>query len=110
MDDWLTGLTAEARVFEEAGRSVGLEVTTIRVWVREIVGACRATPPRVVLLHNDLLANHVFVHDGHLSGIIDFGEALAHALVLRDRLSPRCRSRPGSAVERTMMVTSAKLR
>ncbi len=77
MDDWLNGLTAEARVFEEAGRSVGLEVTTIRAWVREIVDACRATPPRVVLLHNDLLADHVLVHDGHLSGIVDFGEVAA---------------------------------
>jgi len=77
MDDWLNSLTADARAFEDAGHSAGLEVTTIRAWVREIVDACRATPPRVVLLHNDLLANHVLVHDGHLSGIIDFGEVAA---------------------------------
>lgn len=77
MDDWLAGLTADEHVFEEAGRSVGLESATIRAWLREIVDACRATPPRVVLIHNDLLANHVLVHDGHLSGIIDFGEVAA---------------------------------
>jgi aminoglycoside phosphotransferase (APT) family kinase protein len=77
LDDWLDGLIAEAVVFEAAGRSVGLEVRTIRAWVREIVEACRATPPRAVLLHNDLLANHVLVHHGHLSGIIDFGEVAA---------------------------------
>jgi aminoglycoside phosphotransferase (APT) family kinase protein len=77
MDDWLAGLTTEAQVFEEAGRSVGLEAATIRGWLREIVDSFRAAPPRVALIHNDLLANHVLVHDGHLSGIIDFGEVAA---------------------------------
>ena len=77
MDDWLAGMTTEAHAFEEAGRSVGLEVATIRGWLREIVDSFRATPPRVTLIHNDLLANHVLVHDGHLSGIIDFGEVAA---------------------------------
>jgi aminoglycoside phosphotransferase (APT) family kinase protein len=78
MDDWLAGsLTSAAHVFEEAGRSVGLEAATIRGWLREIVDSFRAAPPRVTLIHNDLLASHVLVHDGHLSGIIDFGEVAA---------------------------------
>jgi aminoglycoside phosphotransferase (APT) family kinase protein len=77
MDDWLAALMTEAHVFEEAGRSVGLEAATIRGWLREIVDSFRAAPPRVALIHNDLLANHVLVHDGHLSGIIDFGEVAA---------------------------------
>jgi aminoglycoside phosphotransferase (APT) family kinase protein len=77
-DDWLAGsLTTAAHVFEEAGRSVGLDGATIRAWLSEIVDAFRAAPPRVALIHNDLLANHVLVHDGHLSGIIDFGEVAA---------------------------------
>jgi aminoglycoside phosphotransferase (APT) family kinase protein len=77
MDDWLAGMTTEAHAFEEAGRSVGLKVATIRGWLREIVDSFRAAPPRVALIHNDLLANHVLVHDGNLSGIIDFGEVAA---------------------------------
>jgi Ser/Thr protein kinase RdoA (MazF antagonist) len=78
IDDWLAGsLTTATHVFEEAGRSVGLEAATIRGWVREIVDSFRAALPRVALIHNDLLANHVLVHDGHLSGIIDFGEIAA---------------------------------
>lgn len=77
LDDWLAHVTAEARAFEDAARSVGLDAGTIRAWVREIVDALRAVPPRVTLIHNDLLADHVLVHDGHLSGIIDFGEVAA---------------------------------
>lgn len=78
IDDWLAGsLTTAAHVFEEAGRSVGLDAATIRGWLREIVDSFRAAPPRVALIHNDLLANHVLVHHGHLSGIIDFGEVAA---------------------------------
>lgn len=77
MDDWLIGLTNTTPAFEEAGRSVGLAATTIRSWLREIVDSFRAAPPRVALIHNDLLAGHVMVHDGHLSGIIDFGEVAA---------------------------------
>ena len=78
-EDWLAHLTAEALVFEDAGRSVGLEATTIRGWLREIVEAFRAAPPRITLIHNDLLAVHVLVHDGHLSGVLDFGEVAAEA-------------------------------
>ena len=82
MNDWLAALTeTEGRVFEEAGRSVGLDATTIRGVVREIVDAFEAVPPRVALIHNDLLSNHVLVHDGHLSGIIDFGEVAAEPAV-----------------------------
>ncbi len=77
LDDWLTGLTSTSPAFEEAGRSVGLPTTTIRNWVREIVDSFRAAPPRVTLIHNDLLAGHIMVHDGNLSGIIDFGEVAA---------------------------------
>ncbi|MBV9252835.1 MAG: phosphotransferase [Actinobacteria bacterium] len=79
IDDWMVAMTEEAPVFEDAGRSVGLEATTIRKWLREIGEAFRTTPPRVTLIHNDLLANHVLVHDGHLSGVIDFGEVAAEA-------------------------------
>src|SRR6185503_13576601 len=77
LDDWLAELAPEAHAFEEPGRSVGLEVATIRGWLREIVDSFQAAPPRVALIHNDLLANHVLVHEGHLSGIIDFGEVAA---------------------------------
>jgi len=78
IDDWLTGsLTTVAHVFEEAGRSVGLEAAMIRALLSEVVDSFRAAPPRVALIHNDLLANHILVHDGHLSGIIDFGEVAA---------------------------------
>ena len=78
LDDWLTGsLTTAAPVFEAAGLSVGLEAATIRGWLREIVDSFREAPPRVTLIHNDLLANHVLVHEGRLSGIIDFGEVAA---------------------------------
>ncbi len=78
LDDWLAGsLTNAAPNFEAAGRSVGLEVAAIRGWLREIVDSFEAAPPRLTLIHNDLLANHVLVHDGRLSGIIDFGEVAA---------------------------------
>jgi aminoglycoside phosphotransferase (APT) family kinase protein len=77
MADALDRLAAEAQIFEEAGRSVGLDVATVRAWLEEIAAAYAAVPPRIALIHNDLLANHVFVDDGHLSGIIDFGEVAA---------------------------------
>ena len=78
IDEWLVGsVTTVVQVFEEAGASVGLEATTIRGWVSEVVDSFRAAPPRVALVHNDLLANHVLVHEGRLSGIIDFGEVAA---------------------------------
>lgn len=77
LDDWLTGLTSTSPAFEEAGRAVGLAAATIRGWLREIVDSFCAAPPRVALIHNDLLARHVMVLDGHLSGIIDFGEVAA---------------------------------
>jgi aminoglycoside phosphotransferase (APT) family kinase protein len=77
MDDWLTGLMSASLAFEEAGLSVGLPATTIRSWLREIVDSFRVAPPRIALIHNDLLAGHVMVHDGNLSGIIDFGEIAA---------------------------------
>jgi len=77
MDDWLAVMTSASPAFEDAGRSVGIAASTIRRRLREIVDALRAAPPRVTLIHNDLLAGHVMVHDGHLSGIIDFGEVAA---------------------------------
>ena len=83
IDDWLAGsVTNVTHVFKEAGRSVGLEASTIRGWVREIVDSFQAAPPRVALVHNDLLANHVLVHEGHLSGIIDFGEVAAEPALM----------------------------
>ena len=76
--DWLAGsLTTVTHVFEEAGLSVGLEAAKIRDWVGEIVDALHAAPPRVTLIHNDLQSVHVLVHQGRLSGIIDFGEVAA---------------------------------
>lgn len=77
IDDWLSGLTSEAPAFEEAGRSVGIAAATVRGWLREIVDSVQEAPPRVALIHNDLLAKHVMVQDGRLSGIIDFGEVAA---------------------------------
>jgi Ser/Thr protein kinase RdoA (MazF antagonist) len=77
-DDWLADLTGPAAAFEDAGAAVGLEAATVRVWLDEIVRALRTAPPRITLIHNDLLATHVLVgDDGGLSGIIDFGEVAA---------------------------------
>lgn len=82
MDNWVTEFASTTPAFEEAGRAVGVAATTIRRWVREIVESLRAAPPpRVTLIHNDLLAKHVMVHDGNLSGIIDFGEIAAEPAV-----------------------------
>jgi aminoglycoside phosphotransferase (APT) family kinase protein len=77
LDDWLLHLMAEADEFVDAGRSVGLDAATVRGWLHEIVESFRVAPPRVALVHNDLLSMHVLVHDGHLSGVIDFGEVAA---------------------------------
>ncbi|QDP95483.1 aminoglycoside phosphotransferase family protein [Microlunatus elymi] len=77
LDEWLANVTTQARLFEDAGRSVGLEPTTIRGWLREILDSLRGASPRMTMSHNDLLAVHVLVHDGRLSGIIDFGVAAA---------------------------------
>ena len=78
LNDWLAGsLTSAGHVFEEAGRSVGLDAATIRGWLGEIVDSFRAASPRIGLIHNDLLANHILVDNGRLSGIIDFGEVAA---------------------------------
>ena len=77
LDEWLAHVAKEANAFEEAGRSVGFESATIRGWLREIVDSVRAAPPRMTMSHNDLLAVHVLVHDGRLSGIIDFGVVAA---------------------------------
>jgi len=76
-DQWLANVTGRAQEFEEAGRSVGLAPSTIHGWLREIVDAFRTAPPRMIMSHNELLAVHVLVHDGRLSGIIDFGVAAA---------------------------------
>lgn len=77
-DTWLTeSVVTSLPVFEQAGRSVGLDVKTIGRWVDEVVDSFRTDVPRVVLVHNDLLANHVLVHEGRLSGVIDFGEVAA---------------------------------
>lgn len=78
IDEWrVDSLDAVAPVFEEAGRSVGMEAATIRAWLAEAIASFRATSPPAVLVHNDLLANHVLVHEGQFSGIIDFGEVAA---------------------------------
>lgn len=77
LDEWLANVATEAHAFEEAGRCVGFEPATIRGWLREIVDSFRAAPPRMTMSHNDLLAVHVLVHDGRLSGIIDFGVVAA---------------------------------
>jgi aminoglycoside phosphotransferase (APT) family kinase protein len=74
---WLANVATEANAFEEAGRSVGLEPAMIRGWLDEIVDVFRAATPQMTMSHNDLLAVHVLVHDGRLSGIIDFGVVAA---------------------------------
>lgn len=75
--DWLANLTVEAQAFVTAGTSVGLDEGTVRRWLGEILESFEARPARVTLIHNDLLANHVLVHDGSLAGVIDFGEVAA---------------------------------
>ena len=77
IEAWLDVLTSESSAFERAGLAVGLAPETIRSWLDEIVDACRASPLRVALIHNDLLARHVLVREGRLAGIIDFGEVAA---------------------------------
>lgn len=77
LDAWLANVIKETKVFEEAGRAAGFASATIQGWLHEIVGAFRAAPPRLMMSHNDLLSVHVLVHDGRLSGIIDFGVAAA---------------------------------
>ncbi len=77
LSDWLSELTSASSVFVDAGRSVGLPTTTIQQWLREIVDSLCSSPPRIALIHNDLLAAHVMVRDGSFSGIIDFGEVAA---------------------------------
>jgi aminoglycoside phosphotransferase (APT) family kinase protein len=47
MNDGLTSMANEALALEEAGRSVGLEASTVRSWLREIVDSFQETPPRV---------------------------------------------------------------
>ena len=79
-EDWLTDLTGASAAFEEAGRSVRLPATTVRSWLSEIAAALRAAPPRVGLIHNDLLSGHVIVRHGALAGIIDFGEVAAEPI------------------------------
>lgn len=77
-DDWLADSVATAMpAFERAAQSVGLELEKVQAWVREILDALQAAPQAVTLVHNDLLANHVLVHEGRLSGIIDWGEVAA---------------------------------
>ncbi|WP_161605939.1 phosphotransferase family protein [Microlunatus speluncae] len=77
LEEWLANVITEANTFEDAGRSAGFEPATVRGWLGEIVDAFRAAPPRMIMSHNDLLSVHVLVHDGRLSGIIDFGVAAA---------------------------------
>ncbi len=81
LDEWLANVTAEAQAFEDAGRSVGFEPSTVRGWLREIVDSLRPAPPRMTMSHNDLLPVHVLVHDRKLSGIIDFGVVAAEPAV-----------------------------
>jgi aminoglycoside phosphotransferase (APT) family kinase protein len=68
-DDFL-GAEAE---FVARGAAAGLDPRALerafRVFERAMNG-----PQRRVLTHNDIRACHVLVHDGRLSGIIDFGQ------------------------------------
>lgn len=77
LDEWLGNVAREADTFEEAARAVGLAPTVIREWLEEIFDVIRAARPRMIMSHNDLLAIHVLVDEGRLSGIIDFGVAAA---------------------------------
>lgn len=77
VEDWLAAMTSGAGAFEAAGRAAGLEAVTIRSWLDQIIDSLTAALPRVTLIHNDLLADHVLVHEGRFSGVIDFGEVAA---------------------------------
>ncbi len=83
LEEWLTAsVTDAAPQFEAAGLEVGMDPGTIRLWVREIQAAFHHPLPRVRLIHNDLLANHVLVDEGRLSGVIDFGEVASEPATL----------------------------
>lgn len=77
VEEGLANLVDDAADFEKAGGAVGLRASSVRAWLDEIDQALRAAPPRITLIHNDLLAKHVLVQDGHLSGVIDFGQVAA---------------------------------
>lgn len=68
-DDFL--LTAPE--FLELGVDAGLDAAALERAIT-FVGAATAHPPRRVLTHNDFRACHVLVHEGRLSGLIDFGQ------------------------------------
>ena len=71
-DDFLS-LEAE---FATLGEAAGLDRRTLEGAFRFYETAtARAGPSPRRLTHNDFRACHVLVHDGRLSGLIDFGEA-----------------------------------
>ena len=61
--------------FVELGGNAGLDRRALERAFRFVEAvAMRQGPPPRRLTHNDLRACHVLVHDGRLSGIIDFGQ------------------------------------
>jgi Ser/Thr protein kinase RdoA (MazF antagonist) len=70
-DDFLA-MEAE---FMELGAAAGLDRRTLARGFRFFEAAmARQGPPPRRLTHNDLRACHVLVHEGRLSGLIDFGQ------------------------------------
>jgi aminoglycoside phosphotransferase (APT) family kinase protein len=60
--------------FSKAADVGGLALGRLNGWLGEMNAVLQVVRPMPVLAHNDLLAKHVLVQDGRLSGVIDFGE------------------------------------
>jgi aminoglycoside phosphotransferase (APT) family kinase protein len=71
-DDTDDFLATEAEFTELASRA-GLDRAAIGRACRFVEAALAKPPPRV-LTHNDIRACHVMVHEGRVSGLIDFGQ------------------------------------
>jgi aminoglycoside phosphotransferase (APT) family kinase protein len=67
---------ADMRVRVPRARERLAELGDVAPGVEEILAAALELPPpeRVTLVHGDLHLRHVFVEDGRLSGVIDWGE------------------------------------
>jgi Ser/Thr protein kinase RdoA (MazF antagonist) len=73
-DDTDDFLAVEAE-FMDAGVRAGLSRAALQRAIRFVAATLAAAAPLPrALTHNDLRACHVMVHDGRLSGLIDFGQ------------------------------------
>ena len=64
---------ATGEEFLRLGAAAGLDAAALGRAMDRVAQATR-DPPRRALTHNDLRACHVLVHEGRLSGLIDFGQ------------------------------------